>query len=98
MDASAWLSVNHVDLVANGLPEDVGGGDLPDSIEKTFTMKIIDEKGETKDVECPVDLLVAKVSESSAETARISSGTRFALSQWLEKCAKNKSKSQNCKL
>ena len=61
-------------------------------------MKVISDDGEQKDVTVPSTVLEAKVPKDGADVERISSGTRFALLQWLKKRKKNSSESYDAKL
>ena len=87
VDASAWLCAAHIDLVVNGVEE--GQKVEPE----TFTMKVIDrEEKVAKDIECSSEILMAKAPKkinSGQDIQRISSGTRFALAQWLQTCTNN---------
>ena len=58
---------------------------LPENAEKTFTIKVVD--GESmKDIECPTEVLVAKAPlKGSGDIERFSTGTRFALEQWIKR-------------
>ena len=47
-------------------------------------MKVISD-GEQKDVEVPASVLEAKAPKDGADVERVSSGTRFALLQWLKR-------------
>ena len=51
----------------------------------TLRMKVISDDGEQKDVEVPASVLEAKAPKDGADVERVSSGTRFALAQWLKK-------------
>ena len=50
----------------------------------TLTMKVVLD-GEQKDVEVPATVLEAKAPQDGADVERVSSGTRFALLQWLKR-------------
>jgi 8-oxo-dGTP pyrophosphatase MutT (NUDIX family) len=76
VDASAWLSVDHAKLVTNGEASDADTTD-------PFVMKVLVD-GEQKDVVVPPDVLRAKAPKSGVDVERVSSGTRFALMQWLK--------------
>ncbi|TRY68285.1 hypothetical protein TCAL_04148 [Tigriopus californicus] len=80
VDACAWLNQPQVDLVVNGHQ----GDDelLPRDMPKTFELTII-ENGVHKTQEWPVEVLTAKAPKSGTDIERISSGTRYALEQWL---------------
>ena len=60
-------------------------GDDTNSSSDTLTMKVISDDGEQKDVTVPSTVLEAKAPKDGADVERISSGTRFALLQWLKK-------------
>ena len=62
----------------------------------TLTMKLILD-GEQKDVEVPATVLEAKAPKDGADVERVSSGTRFALLQWLKR-KKSADSSQDAKL
>lgn len=91
VDASIWLDQTKAELVVFGIDKD----ELPQGMEKTFKMKVLDPDTKTmSDVDCPTEMLMAKVPlKGNVDVQRVSSGTKFALHQWLEKCSK-----QNCKL
>ena len=48
-------------------------------------MKVISDDGEQRDVEVPASVLEAKAPKDGADVERVSSGTRFALAQWLKR-------------
>ena len=48
-------------------------------------MKVISDDGEQEDMTVPSSALEAKAPKDGADVERISSGTRFALLQWLKK-------------
>ena len=50
----------------------------------TLSMKVVSD-GEQKDVEVPATVLEAKAPQDGADVERVSSGTRFALLQWLKR-------------
>ncbi len=89
VDAASWLCASHADLVVNGVEE---GQEVK---PETFNMTVLVDK-EQKDVECSAEILLAKAPKKrieSGDVERISSGTKYALSEWLKiktDCCNNK--------
>lgn len=87
VDACAWLNERQIDVVVNGFQGEEPPSDLP----KTFELTVI-EDGIQMSQECPVGVLTAKAPKNGMDVERISSGTRYALEQWLLLFTKTMSK------
>ncbi len=79
VDASAWLSKENVDFVVHG--EEAPSGERR---KETFKMKLLLEDGEVVSMDCPSEVLTAKAPVKGVDVERFSSGTIFALSEWLK--------------
>ncbi len=80
VDASAWLDKDNVELVVHGPNKQLSSR----LAEKTFKMKLLLDDGVVSDVDCPAEVLFAKAPVSGVDVERFSSGTVFALSEWLK--------------
>ena len=99
VSASAWFDKELIELANEQRDGFTNTKEISDNIEekkipKTFTIYRFkpDSKGVCELVEWPTRVLVLRIEDSGAECQdieRLSSGTIFALQEWL--CSKNKS-------
>ncbi len=81
VDAAAWLSESQIKLVIEGKDED---DSMTKNMESSFKMRVLQEDGTMASLDCPSEVLLAKAPVKGMDTERMSSGTRYALSEWLK--------------
>ncbi len=86
VDASAWLSEEDAEAVVRGAASG-NNNEFPEKEEeRIIRVRVLEEDGKTtRDVERPLrNIAAAKAPTEGVDVERFSSGTIFALSQWLE--------------
>ena len=79
-DAVAWLGKSHVKYCF-GKPSDVGGDD---SSKEKLKVIVALKKRDQEEVESPLNFLRALAPDTGPDVERVSTGTLFALEQWLK--------------
>ena len=85
--ACAWLDRSLVETVVAANEEATGQHLTPPNLPETFTAYIVGEGGILSETSLPTSILTSTASVDIDDCERVSTGTKFGLSEWIRLAA-----------